>query len=58
LVFTYRIVHQNEALWRLHGGGQVLAPPYDGELWVDEKTGGLWPPVLFFRTTKHSGIAV
>jgi VWFA-related protein len=40
-VFTYRIVHQNDALWRLHAGSDVLAPPYGGELWVDQKTGEL-----------------
>ena len=40
-VFTYRIVHQNDALWRLHAGSEVLAPPYGGELWIDQKTGEL-----------------
>jgi VWFA-related protein len=40
-VFTYRIVKQDVPLWRLHGDGHVLAPPYHGELWVDQKTGEL-----------------
>jgi VWFA-related protein len=40
-VFHYKIVRQNDPLWRLHGEGQVLAPPYGGELWVDQKTGEL-----------------
>ncbi len=40
-IFSYRIVKQNDPLWRLHGNGQVLAPPYGGELWVDQETGGL-----------------
>jgi len=40
-VFTYRIVKQNDPLSRLHGGDEVSAPPYDGELWVDEKSGQL-----------------
>lgn len=49
-IFTYRIAHQNEELWRLHGGGQILAPPYDGELWVDEKTGAI---LRFSSVAKH-----
>ena len=40
-VFTYRIVKQNDPLWRLRAEDEMLAPPYDGELWIDEKTGGL-----------------
>jgi VWFA-related protein len=40
-VFSYRIVKQNNPLWRLHGGNAVVAPPYQGELWVDQKTGEL-----------------
>lgn len=40
-VFIYRILKQNDPLWRLHGNGEVLAPPYNGELWIDEKTGNL-----------------
>jgi len=40
-IFAYRIVKQNSPLWRLHGGNEVLAPPYQGELWIDQKTGGL-----------------
>ena len=38
-VFTYRIARQFDPLWRLHGESNViLAPPYGGELWVDQKT--------------------
>ena len=40
-VFTYRILKQNDPLWRLHGNDEVLAPPYNGELWIDQKTGNL-----------------
>ena len=40
-IFTYTIVKQNDPLWRLHGGNDILAPPYKGELWVDQKTGQL-----------------
>jgi len=46
-VFTYKIVKQNEPLWRLHGESQVVAPPYEGELWIDQKTGS----VLRFEST-------
>ena len=40
-VFTYRIVKQNDPLWRMHGDSEVLAPPYRGELWVEQQTGAL-----------------
>lgn len=40
-VFNFKIVRQNEPLWRLHGADQMLAPPYGGELWIDQKTGEL-----------------
>jgi VWFA-related protein len=40
-VFTYGIVRQNDPLWRLRTEDQVVAPPYGGELWVDQKTGNL-----------------
>jgi VWFA-related protein len=40
-VFIYTIAKQNNPLWRLHGGAAMLAPPYRGELWVDQKTGEL-----------------
>src|SRR5579862_1823589 len=40
-VFTYTIVKQNDPLWRLNSGFDMFAPPYRGELWVDQKTGGL-----------------
>jgi VWFA-related protein len=40
-IFTYRIVRQNDPLWRLRSEDQVIAPPYAGELWVDQKTGDL-----------------
>ena len=46
-VFTYRIAKQNEPLWRLHSADQVVAPPYDGQLWIDQKTG----EVLRFEST-------
>lgn len=40
-VFKYRIVKQNDPLWRLHSADEMLAPPYGGELWVDQKNGDL-----------------
>jgi VWFA-related protein len=40
-MFAYRIVKQNDPLWRLHAEDQAVAPPYKGELWIDEKTGAL-----------------
>ncbi len=40
-VFTYAIARQNNPLWRLRTGTQILAPPYKGELWVDQKNGDL-----------------
>ncbi|HEY6370578.1 MAG TPA: VWA domain-containing protein [Candidatus Sulfotelmatobacter sp.] len=40
-LFTYRIAKQNDPLWRLRTVDRVIAPPYDGELWVDQKTGDL-----------------
>jgi VWFA-related protein len=45
-VFTYQIARQNEPLWELRGEDQVAAPPYGGELWIDQKTG----EVLRFRS--------
>ncbi|MGB6247525.1 MAG: VWA domain-containing protein [Terriglobales bacterium] len=45
-VFTYQIAQQHLPLWRLHVGSQVVAPPYQGEVWVDQKTG----EVLRFRS--------
>ncbi len=40
-VFTYQIVRQNDPLWRLRTEDRLVAPPYGGELWVDQKTGDL-----------------
>lgn len=40
-IFSYRILKQTVPLWRLHSAHQVLAPPYGGELWIDEQTGGI-----------------
>ncbi len=45
-VFTYQIAQQYLPLWRLHVGSSVVAPPYQGEVWVDKKTG----EVLRFRS--------
>jgi VWFA-related protein len=44
-VFTYKIAQQHLPLWRLHVGSSVAAPPYQGDVWVDQKTG----EVLRFR---------
>jgi len=40
-VFTYQIAKQIDPLWRLRTEDRVIAPPYGGELWVDQKTGNL-----------------
>jgi VWFA-related protein len=40
-IFTYQIVKQIEPLWRLRVEDQVAAPPYRGELWIDQKTGAV-----------------
>jgi len=45
-VFTYQIAQQHLPLWRLHVGNSVVAPPYQGEVWVDQKTG----EVIRFRS--------
>lgn len=42
LIFRYEVAHQDVALWQLHMGGLAAAPPYKGELWVDEAT---WAPI-------------
>lgn len=49
-LFTYRIKLQYEPLWQLRGDDQMAAPPYEGELWVDQKSG----IVLRFRSTAVS----
>jgi VWFA-related protein len=46
-VFTYQVARQYEPLWELRSEDQLAAPPYEGELWVDENTGD----VLRFRST-------
>jgi VWFA-related protein len=38
-IFSYRILKQNDPLWRLHAADQVVAPPYGGELWIDQQAG-------------------
>jgi len=45
-VFSYSIPQQYEPLWQLRAADQILAPPYTGELWVDQRTG----EVLRFRS--------
>jgi VWFA-related protein len=49
-VFSYTIAWQNEPLWELRAQEQLAAPPYEGELWVDQKTG----TVLRFSSTAKS----
>ncbi len=39
--FSYRIAEQSAPRWWLTSDDQRIAPPYSGELWVDEKTGEL-----------------
>ncbi len=48
-VFSFRIARQNEAVWQLRAEDQVVAPPYEGELWIDEQTGAV---VRFHSTAK------
>ena len=38
LIFQYEVAHQDVASWQLHMEGLSVAPPYRGELWVDEET--------------------
>lgn len=40
-IFSYRISKQNDPLWRLRTADQMVAPPYGGELWIDQQTGGI-----------------
>ncbi|MGA9980433.1 MAG: VWA domain-containing protein [Candidatus Sulfotelmatobacter sp.] len=40
-IFTYQIAEQKERLWMLHAPDQTIAPAYSGELWIDQKNGGL-----------------
>jgi VWFA-related protein len=49
-VFTYKIARQNDPLWRLRAEGLMLAPPYRGEVWIDQKTGD----VLRFASTTNN----
>ena len=41
LTFQYKVAHQNLPLWRLHVEDEMVAPPYHGQLWIDEETGNL-----------------
>ncbi|MFZ0733175.1 MAG: VWA domain-containing protein [Candidatus Sulfotelmatobacter sp.] len=56
-IFSYRILKQNNPLWRLRTADQMVAPPYGGELWIDQQTG--W--ILHFdsaATQIPSGFAI
>jgi hypothetical protein len=37
--FTYRIAHQEVPLWQLRVQNEVVAPPYYGKLWIDQRAG-------------------
>jgi hypothetical protein len=39
LTFQYDVPHQDIPLWRLRVQDRVVAPPYHGQLWIDEETG-------------------
>ena len=41
LTFQYRVAHQDVPQWRLRVQDRVVAPPYHGQLWIDEETGTL-----------------
>jgi hypothetical protein len=45
--FSYRIAEQTDPVWWLTADDQRIAPPYSGELWLDQKTGEL----VLFRLT-------
>ena len=45
--FSYRIAEQIDPRWWLTSDDQRIAPPYSGELWLDQKTGEL----VMFRLT-------
>jgi VWFA-related protein len=49
-IFTYQIAEQKEQLWMLHAPDQIIAPRYSGELWIDQKGGG----VLRFRSVAEA----
>ncbi len=39
--FSFRIAEQKDPLWVLRAPNQTLAPPYSGELWIDQKDGAV-----------------
>jgi hypothetical protein len=41
LVFRYQVAHQDVPQWQLHANDKVVAPPYEGELWIDEGSAAL-----------------
>ncbi len=41
LTFEYQVPHQDVPFWRLHVDDQMVAPPYHGQLWIDQHTGNL-----------------
>lgn len=41
LVFEYTIARQEIPLWVLQAGGEQVAPPYHGQLWIEEDSGNL-----------------
>lgn len=40
-IFAYQIVQQKDQNWLLLAPGQTIAPPYSGELWIDQENGTL-----------------
>jgi VWFA-related protein len=40
-VFSYEIAEQKDPVWKLRGGEQIISPPYQGEVWIDQKTGAV-----------------
>lgn len=49
-IFQYHIAKQNDPLWVLSGPDGQIAPPYAGELWLDQDTGA----VVRFRSVAQS----
>jgi hypothetical protein len=49
-VFHYRIAKQSDPLWVLRARDGILAPPYSGEVWLDQASG----EVLRFRSVAEN----
>lgn len=41
LIFAYNVERQDIPLWLLQSGAEQVAPPYHGQIWIDEDSGNL-----------------